>query len=761
MKHYPNNPMFKKSVTWLLVAVLAFFVVVGLTNLHLSQDKIEIALVSSLSNSGSTNQRIAENNIDAINLYLKSVNKAGGINGKQVVLSVYDDQGNPDVALKVAEKIVRSKAIAVLGHVTSGLTLAASKAYDEYNMPVISGSATADQLGDFDWFFRTVFSNQDQAVLMGNYAKKILNFSKISLVYSDDPYGVNLGKTVETTYQKLGGNLINEFVVGEKFEEDTRQIVKSLKSSIESGKGPEAVIAVLSFEKVPEFIKQVKLANLNLPIMGGDTLSDLGVVQHFADDPKEKENKGFFTNGIQAITPVSFDVLDDTGQLFKVEFEQKYKRDPGWIAACFHDGAIAVVESLKKADIRGKSTAELRKLVIERLKQFNTPATSFEGAGRLIYFDRKGNALTPAYIGLYDRQELISAFTQLQLVREPSLVSDLAEKVQNGEILKIGERYLQKTNIVYVGMDINELGDIDESTSSYIVDFYLWFRYKGDIPADEIEFTNYSVERLDSGQKLTLDKPMEEGKEDGITYKVYRMKADFSENFDFRLYPFDRQILKVRFRHANLTRDQLIYVIDLVGMGGLKSDQVLEKWRRTGVFESISSWIIERVQFFQNTLLNNSSLGNRQLIDANSDIRYSQFNANIYIKRDVVNFSIKNLLPLFFFIMIAYFLMFLPFEHMSIEAVSGLLLAVVFYHLSLIDRLPKSVGYTVLLDYAFYVVYALLGLQLLIIVLGNSERFKAYGIEVYRLMFWGRVAFPSIIGISFVCLFCLVLQRSF
>jgi branched-chain amino acid transport system substrate-binding protein len=104
--------------------------------------------------------------------------------------------------------------------------------------------------------------------------------------------------------------------------------------------------------------------------------------------------------------------------------------------------------------------------------------------------------------------------------------------------------------------------------------------------------------------------------------------------------------------------------------------------------------------------------------------------------------------------------MFLPIEYVSVEAVSGLLLAVVFYHLNLIDRLPKTVGYTVLLDYAFYVVYALLGLQLLIIVLAHSRRIKAYGIEFSRIIGWGRIAFPSIIGISAICLGWIVFQSS-
>jgi branched-chain amino acid transport system substrate-binding protein len=757
---YNLTPLPKKFAIWILLTSLAFTTVVVFAFVNPFREKIEIAMVSSLSNSASLDQ----NNVDAVNLYLKSVNKAGGINGKQVVLSVYDDQNKLDVALQVAETIVRSKAVAVIGHRTSDLTLAGSKAYEEYTMPVISGGVAGDKLSEFKWFFRTIFSNKVQSTLMANYVNKIMKYSKVTVIEGDDVYGKNLGEQVVSKFKELGGEVVNKLIVGEDFSKDIEQIIKALQTSIKAGEDPGLLIGAMPFNRAVEFIKQVKLANLNLPILGGNSFADTAITEYFAKDPREQKEKGFFTNGIRAFTPAIFDVLDDTGQQFRSDFEQAYGREPGTITAAFYDAAVGIVEALKQSDINGKTTKELRSLVITGLKEFNTQAKAFRGAGRFIYFDKNGDTIVPAYVGLYDRTQLTSAFTQLQIIVDPSIVEDLPNKVQSGEILKIGDLYLQKTNIVYVGMDINDLDNIDEAKSTYLVDFYLWFRYRGNVPADEIEFTNYSTEHLDSGVKLSLAKPIKEGKEEAkggdINYKIYRMKADFSDNFEFHLYPFDRQTLKVKFRHANLTRDQLIYVIDTVGMRGAKSEKILAQAKRIGVFDNISSWIIEKVQFFQNTLIDNSTFGNRQLIDADSDIRYSQFNASIHIKRDVLSFSIRNLLPLLFFIIVAYFLMFLPIEHVSVEAVSGLLLAVVFYHLNLTDRLPKTVGYTVLLDYAFYIVYALLGLQLLIIVLTHSKRIKSYGIDASHLISWGRIAFPSIIGVSTIYLGWIVFQSS-
>ncbi|HEY9659318.1 MAG TPA: ABC transporter substrate-binding protein, partial [Allocoleopsis sp.] len=412
----------------------------------------------------------------------------------------------------------RSKAIAAIGHEFSGVMLAASKAYEKYSMPVVSGSATADQLSDFNWFFRTVFANQDQATLIANYAKEVLNYSKVELIYTNDTYGQNLGEVASRTFRELGGRVSNEWSIKSPANaKEIQKIVGQLKVSIAENK-PDALFAAISFDDTAEFIWQLKSAGINLPIIGGDTFADQDVIQQLEGKLQDKEKLSFFTSNILGVNPVIYGVLDDSGQQFKADFEGKFGREPGWAPAAFYDAGVAIVEALKQEDTDGKNTAELRAFLINKLKQFNSPSTAFEGAGRLIYFNELGNAASPAYIAQHDRQQIVSAFTQLQLVRDINSVPDLDQKLKGGEIVKIGDSYLQKAHIVFTGMDINALESIDEETSSYLIDFYLWFRYQGDIPADDIEFTNYSVERLDSGEELSLGEPVAVGQRDGANY---------------------------------------------------------------------------------------------------------------------------------------------------------------------------------------------------------------------------------------------------
>ncbi|OLT62896.1 ABC transporter substrate-binding protein [Moorena bouillonii] len=746
--------MLKKAIVLVSIVLLACATVVAIDTFQGYQERITIAIAAPLSNASESAQRSGRAMVDGAELYINQVNKAGGVKGKKLKLEVYDDQGNQDVARQVAKKIAQSNAIAVIGHYSSGVSTAAGEVYQHHKIPAVTGSATADGFTQSNsWYFRTIFSNSAQGTFIANYIQKILGSSNISLVYSPSTYGLTLGKTVEETFQELGGEVASKWVLGDDIDQAIETIYQDLLALKNSGRDPGVIVMTANRNQVARLIAKMKSSKMDFPIFGGDSLAEISLAQRFEDSPEERDEVGFFTNGIYAIAPIIFDISDDSGQQFRNEFEKKYKQAPGWVATCYYDAAIAIVEAIKRSDLTWDDLPKNRLMLKESLATINSQETAFKGATRNIYFDYYGNAVAPFFVGIFDRRKFISAFSQLQIIPDLRAVVNLQEQLDSGEIVKVGNNYMVKTHIVYTGMDINEISHIDEKTSSYLVDFYIWFRYQGDIPADQIEFTNYGIERLDSGEKLTLKEPIDTELNDGINYKVYRVKGDFHEKFDFHDYPFDHQTLSARFRHLNLTRDKLIYVVDFVGMRDTTTEKVLKNWKRAKVFDKITDWSVENANFFQDTVINDSTLGNRRFIDTDLDIEYSRFNVVIKIKRDLVSFSIKNLLPLLFFVVVGYLFMFLPFDHISVEAVSGLLLAIVFYHLSLIEALPEGVGYVVALDYAFFIVYVLNGLQLLMVVIGNSERFQSGKIKISKLMEFGRVAFPVIL-VVYTSLLC-------
>ncbi|NES18635.1 MAG: ABC transporter substrate-binding protein [Symploca sp. SIO3E6] len=768
----------RKIITWVTLILLGIATSIGIAVFKAQyQDKITIAIAVPLTNTGEATQVAGKSMLQGVELYIKKVNQAGGIQGKRLNLQVYDDQAKPEVAEKIAGEVVRSKAVALIGHYSSSTSQAAGKIYQTAGIPAISSSATADAVtAGNDWYFRTIFTDSFQGKFIAYYLKQVLGYSRIFLIHGYDAYGLGLGQTIAAEFQQLGGDILAKWQLEPNQTKATDEIIlkdlqrlkdigqptkaEDLQKLQDLSQPPEAVVFAANRDQVTNLMVEMKRRNLDFPLFGGDDLGDVAIGKSFAKLPEEQESRGFFSNGLYATVPLIYDAADDQTQKFRATFEQTYGTPPGWSAAGYYDAIGAIVEAinrtlltkkdLPKTAFTGKDLKTDRYLVKEGLAGINSPETAIQTGTRTFYFNQDRNAVVPIAVGLFDKGSLVSAFTQLQTIPNIKIVPNLAEQIKAGNILPFDNRYLQKTDVVYTGIDINRISYLDEKTSSYLVDCYLWFRYKTNAEVDNIEFLNYGISRLDSGEKLELPEPIKEGEEAGIKNKVYRIKADFHEEFDFHEYPFDTQLLSVRFRHANLTRDKLIYAIDFVGMRNQSSTtkELPKEWKEE-VFKEISAWNPDQVFFYQDTLVNKSTLGDRRVIDTNSELKYSQFNTTIHIKRDLLGFSIKSLLPLWFFVVVAYLLLYLPFKDLSAEVLSGLLLAIVFYHLSLLDALPDGVGYVVALDYGFYLIYFLLGIEFVIVIMGQQEFFQKDNIKLSQLIMFGRVSFPAIIVIFF------------
>ncbi|MBP0021173.1 MAG: ABC transporter substrate-binding protein [Cyanobacteria bacterium SBLK] len=758
LKIRKNLPRKTRLTIFFAIALTIFAIAISVPNL-LKQDTIEIAIASPITHpEGKTRYSVGDRGmVDSVQLYLDKINAEGGIQGKKLVLQVYDDESDPDVAVEVAEKIARSSAVAVIGHSSSRNSLAAGKIYQEYGIPAITGSATTDRVTDSQWYFRTIFNNTEQGNFIANYIKYLTTAQKIYLISSEGAYSTTLKNAIEKVFdssEKI--EVIGERKIDTDREDRniTEPIIQDLLRLKEIGQDPDIIIMTLTGFQAKKIIPALKLRDLDYPIIGGDSLSGISLTSGFLDTPQEREKPGFFTNGIRTITPVIFDIADDRGQQFKNEFYQRYGYDPGWYAVLYHDAAAAVVQAIKNGLennkelsselFLGKDIKRDRELLRQELSEIDSPDKAVRGITQKFYFDDKGNASAPILMGSFFHQKFISDFVQLFPIENSKFILNLPEKLQSGKIIQIGDRYFHKTNIVYTGIEIDEIDDIDEKQSSYLVDFYLWFHYKGDSEPNDIIFMNYDVERLDSGEVLTLNEPIEIIETKDFNHVTYHMKADFYDKFDFASYPFDRQTLSIRFQHKNLIRNEIIYAIDVVGMYDTRKEKILKHFEENQVMETSKDWQVKNVTFYQSTDIDESAFVQEYSREEDRKRAYSQFNVEVEIARNILSFSLKNLLPLWFFVLVAYSLIFLPFEDISVEAIGGVLLAIVFYHLSLLDALPDGVGYIVALDYAFYLLYFLIGLQLLLVILGHSKRFQATGIHSDRLVLVGRVAFPTI-----------------
>ncbi len=150
---------------------------------------------------------------DGAQLAVDQINEAGGVLGKQLELVVRDTATAPNVGRDAASKLVELDRVpAIVGALSSGVTLAASSVTIPAEVVLISPASTAPsipELEDNDFVFRTVVSDSVQGVVMGRLAI-MLNYKRVSVSFVNNDYGKGLADTFEKTFVELGGDVITK-----------------------------------------------------------------------------------------------------------------------------------------------------------------------------------------------------------------------------------------------------------------------------------------------------------------------------------------------------------------------------------------------------------------------------------------------------------------------------------------------------------------------------------------------------------------------
>jgi hypothetical protein len=107
--------------------------------------------------------------------------------------------------------------------------------------------------------------------------------------------------------------------------------------------------------------------------------------------------------------------------------------------------------------------------------------------------------------------------------------------------------------ITYVGIYINDIHGLDLKDSAYTVDFYIWFRWRGNIDPSNFEFLNGSLDLKEHPDRLEAN---------GYQYVSYHCRGVFHIAFDFRQYPLDSHQLVLKMEDGYYESNQLQYVVD-------------------------------------------------------------------------------------------------------------------------------------------------------------------------------------------------------
>jgi potassium efflux system protein len=590
------------SKKFLIAAIILSVLIWGWIKFSDQNDTdIHIAFVGPMSGDSAI---VGQSMAQALQLYLDSVNDKGGINGQQVVLNIFDDQNDADKALKEAKKIVeQNRAIAVIGHNYSACSINGGKVYKAFGIPAITPASThVDVTRENEWYFRTVFNDHSQARFLANYAKHILKQLRVSIIYTDTPYGNSLASQFEKNSRILNISVQDKWQISDGNQEtQMKSVVSELQSKSETAGLIFLATHVPEGVKLVKFIRQAGIKNI---IIVPDSYASRRFLEGFVDDKLLAD--------LYVSTPFILDTGNKEAHQFNANYQNEYSKQPlPWQAFYAVDAANVLIEAVKKAQIDGlqESLVTDRKKIRQALAQL-TLENAIDGYTGKNYFDEHGDATKSISMGIYKKNHLISAFDQLKIVPSYSDKPD-SSAPQDEQVLLIDDQYMYKTQVVYTGFQLNSLSELN--SNSYTLDFYLWFRYQGDIEPDKIHFLN-AVEPT----QLTITL-VEEEMFDQQKYRLYRIKGQFNGILESTA-SLTRRLLSVNFRHKELERNRLIYVADVLGMNSTKPENL----------QSIDDWIINKINWFS-SVFKPKELGNPKYLELGNQVEYSTFNVEIGI----------------------------------------------------------------------------------------------------------------------------------
>ena len=324
--------------------------------------------------------------VNGATLYLKQVNEKGGINGKQLEIIAMDEQGDATQAVTCFTKMCDQGITALVGDVTTTPTLALAAESADYNMPMVTASATAEAVtydAETDTVnanvFRATFTDPFQGIKMADYAYKKLGYTKAAVIFKKGAdYNEGLAENFVNEFESLGGTIVDQ----ESYSEGDVDFKTQLTTIL--GKDPETVFCPNYYEEVGQILSQAESVGLTVPFLGGDGWDGL---------------EGYATNDQLKDTYFCANYAKGSNPDFENAYKEKYGEDyPNGFSPLGYDAAVTLCYGIQAAEDAGleAGTDEYKQAVIDGIKN-----GTIEGITGTFTFDEHNNPVKSTAILTY------------------------------------------------------------------------------------------------------------------------------------------------------------------------------------------------------------------------------------------------------------------------------------------------------------------------------------------------------------------------
>jgi branched-chain amino acid transport system substrate-binding protein len=276
--------------------------------------------------------------VNGVQLAVDELNKQGfKVSGKPVTLEVVamDDKANADEGKKVAQSLVDAGVVAVVGHLNSGVSIAAAPIYAEKGIAqlAISSNPKFNQLGHAT-ALRLIANDDLQARALGSFAAGQIQETKFAVVDDGTLYGKGLA---DAAAKQLEGK--KTIALRQSFDDKTKDFA-ALADKIKVD-GIQVVVSTLNDFQVVALIEALTKIGYNkqVTILGTDTLKTSDMVKH-----ADNVGKMYATSSVLEANEFA------SGAAFLAAYQAAYKIAPAYGGHYTYDATHIVAAAIKKAE---------------------------------------------------------------------------------------------------------------------------------------------------------------------------------------------------------------------------------------------------------------------------------------------------------------------------------------------------------------------------------------------------------------------------
>ncbi|MFT0213706.1 branched-chain amino acid ABC transporter substrate-binding protein [Pseudomonas sp. F1_0610] len=344
------------NTTGKLSALFAAIALAGVTQMAVAADTIKIALAGPIS--GPVAQYGDMQSIGA-RMAIEQINKAGGVNGKQLEPVAYDDACDPKQAVAVANKIVNDGIQFVVGHLCSGSTQPASDIYEEEGILMITAASTTPQLTQQGktLIFRTIGLDNMQGPTAGKYIVEKAKPQRVAILHDKQQYGEGIATAVKKAVEEanIPVALFEGVTAGDK--DFSALIAKMKKANV------DFVYFGAYHPEMGLLLRQSAEANFKPKFMGPEGVGNTDIIAI----------AGPASEGMLVTLPKAFD--QDPKNAHLVEAFKAKKQDPSGPFVFPSYSAVQVMADAMKAT-GGENPEDVAKAL--RSQSFDTPTGTLE-----------------------------------------------------------------------------------------------------------------------------------------------------------------------------------------------------------------------------------------------------------------------------------------------------------------------------------------------------------------------------------------------